>query len=137
MISAASFSASSAPILGGAGGATAPRSLSASVNSGKSASVFHSLLPSDHTLVCALARRSAIHLPTCSAGTGPYSLWSAPMILYTVVLSLSENTNPRGEVAINNPAGGQSDGKSGGRRGHQFLKLRFGLATFKQSNRLL
>src|SRR5206468_4954399 len=64
-------------------------------------------------------------------------LWSAPMIIYIVVLSLSENTNPPSEVAINNSAAGQSDGKSSGRRGHQFLKLRFGLAAFKQSNRLL
>ena len=34
-------------------------------------------------------------------------------------------------------AGGFLKRLSSGRRGHQFLKLRFGLAAFKQSNRLL
>src|SRR6266542_6672140 len=99
MISAASLSASGALILGGGGFATARWARSASANSGKSARVFHSLTPSDQALVCALARPSASHLRTCSTGTGPYSLWSAPMILYIIVLSQSENTNTWDEVA--------------------------------------
>src|SRR6185503_902541 len=81
--------------------ATAPLAVRRSANSGKSASVFHSLLPAEHALVCALARPSAIHLRTCSTGTGPYSLWSAPMILYIIVLGQSQNTNTQDEVAKN------------------------------------
>src|SRR5436190_16871790 len=111
MISAASLSASGAPILGGDRRATAPWARSASANSGKSERVFHSLLASDHALVCALARPSTSHLRTCSTGTGPYSLRSAPMILYIIVLSQSENTNTPGEVAKNQDAL-KSDGKS-------------------------
>src|SRR5437879_5494255 len=126
MISAASLSASGAPILGGGSRATPPLAVSRSANSGKSASVFHSLLPSDHALVCALARPSAIHLRTCSTGTGPYSLWSAPMILYIIVPSQSENTNTKDEVAKIRMTSRQSadlrDGKSSGRRGHQLLE---------------
>src|SRR5882724_10573162 len=129
-----------------------------SANSGKSASVVHSLRPSDHALVCALARPSAIHLRTCSTGTGPYSLWSAPMILYIIVLSQSENTNTKGEVATNHwslsqwescaraggfvhlgipgdASAGLRHGKSSRRRSHQLLKLRFGPAAFNQRNR--
>src|SRR6185369_2367420 len=99
MISAASLSASAKPILGGAPCGTAPLGVKISANSRNSPSGFHSLLPSARPLVWASARRSAIHLRTCSSGTGPYSLSSPPIILYIVVLSPSENTFTRHQVA--------------------------------------
>ncbi len=55
-------------------------------NSGISASVFQSPVPSSKTRVCPFARPSAIHCRNWSAVIGPYSLPSAPMILYIVFL---------------------------------------------------
>ena len=52
--------------------------------SSSSESDFQSALPSTRTLVCALARPSAIHCRTWSAVAGPYSRPSAPTIVYMV-----------------------------------------------------
>src|ERR1035441_2317996 len=51
-------------------------------NSGIAPSVVHSVAPSGRTWVCGLTRPSASHWRNWSAVTGPYSFWSAPMILY-------------------------------------------------------
>src|SRR5215469_17692324 len=51
-------------------------------NSGSPPSVVQSEAPSRSTRVVAIARPSAIHCRNCSAEMGPYSLPSAPMILY-------------------------------------------------------
>src|SRR2546423_1412584 len=71
-----------APIIAGG----APNELGAlgvgPANSGYSESGFHSVVPSSSIRVCALARPSAIHWRNCSVLIGPYSLPSAPMILY-------------------------------------------------------
>src|SRR5450759_2033488 len=66
----------SGPITGGIGGAKCP------ANSGCAPSGFHSGAPGASVGVCALARPSAIHCRNCPAVAGPYSLPSAPMILY-------------------------------------------------------
>jgi hypothetical protein len=49
-------------------------------NSGASAKRRHSVLPSTCNLVSDSIRPSAIHWRICFALTGPYSIWSAPMI---------------------------------------------------------
>src|ERR1039457_4306797 len=66
----------SGPIAGGIGGAKWP------ANSGSASSGFHSGAPGASVGVCALARPSTIHCRNCPAVAGPYSLPSAPMILY-------------------------------------------------------
>jgi hypothetical protein len=65
------------PMIGGFGGAKYP------ANSGSAPSGFHSGAPGASVCVCALARPSAIHCRNCPAVAGPYSLPSAPIILYT------------------------------------------------------
>src|SRR5690242_12348867 len=102
MISDASLSPMEALILGGA--MTLDRSVNTPANSGNSDNGFQSPAPSGRAMVCPSTRPSAIHLCTRSAGTGPYSFRSAPMILYIVVLRQPENTKAGGKVA----------GKSGG-----------------------
>src|SRR6185437_542176 len=114
MISAASLSPMEALILGGA--TTPDRSVMTPANSGNSDNGFQSPAPSAQALVCPSTRPSAIHLRTRSAGTGPYSFRSAPMILYIVVLRQPENTRAGGKVAGKSgalpPAGPCAGGRS-------------------------
>src|ERR1019366_5447745 len=63
-------------VMGGGGGGTSVENSAISRNS------FHSPEPSTCILLRPLTRPSATHWRTCSAGIGPYSFPSAPMILY-------------------------------------------------------
>src|SRR6266850_1529973 len=91
---------------------------SAPANSGNSVTGFQSVAPSDKTLVWPLARPSAIHCLNCSAVMGPYSLPSAPMILYMASLSdLERMRNAMVELKqAQNPGWRNSNSNSNSRR---------------------
>src|SRR5580658_15514 len=74
----ADFNRIGSPSVGAGNGALGKRS----ENSATSAIIFHSVAPAACTLVWPLTRPSVIHCRSCSALTGPYSFWSAPIILY-------------------------------------------------------
>src|SRR5260221_10006153 len=78
-----------APGMVGIGAGAAPGNGGGGISSGKSARVRHSVEPSAMTRDCAFKRPSLSHCRTWSAGIGPYSLSSAPMIRY--IGSFSEN----------------------------------------------
>jgi len=76
---AAGAIATGAGVMGGGGGAATGN---AAANSGSSDTLFQAAEPSIWTLVWALMRPSEIHWRNWSAVIGPYSFWSAPIILY-------------------------------------------------------
>src|SRR6185503_1522504 len=69
--------AAGAPAAGVGAGATPKRS----ANSSKAESGCQSVVPSRCARVAAFKRPSVIHWRICAVDTGPYSFWSAPMIL--------------------------------------------------------